>query len=127
MNQSTIDKITMFLKEVGKELHNDITDYIEISDIDLSNSFESISELMQDNNGFDVEITYYAVAMEYLIKNDNSLTISLGLAAEIGYTSDNLNSEILASLLASENERETFTGLESEITEFFESLEIDSE
>ena len=43
--------------------------------------------------------------MDYLREHDTSLTESLELAAEYGYTTENLNSELLASLHAS-RERE---------------------
>lgn len=85
-------------------------------------SFEDLEEAIQDGNGFDVEIIYYSTAIEYLSKNDNSLRESLQLAADMGYTADKLNSEILASLLASENSREEFSELKSEIEQFFEEL-----
>jgi hypothetical protein len=76
--------------------------------------------MIEDNQGFDSEIIYYSRAIEYLQENDPSLRNSLEIASEYGYEVSNLNSEILASLLASQNIREDFYKLEDEITEFFD-------
>ena len=80
---------------------------------------------MNDNGNLDVEIIYYATAMDYLRENDTSLNECMRIASEMGYTTENLNSELLASLLASENNREEFAELETEITDFFKELEED--
>ena len=56
-------------------------------------------------------------------ENDPSFNESLGIAAEYGYELKNLNSEILASLLKSQNVRDEFSYFRDEINEFFESLE----
>ena len=90
-------------------------------------SFEDLRDAIEDNNGFDVEIIYYSNAIEYLQKNDNSLRESMGLAAELGYSVENINSELLASLLASQNAREEFNDLENSITAFFEELAEETE
>lgn len=82
---------------------------------------------MKKKNGFDVEIIYYKNAIDYLSENDPSLCESLGLAAEMGYTIEKLNSEILASILASQNARENFESLEEDINAFFEELEEEEE
>tara|TARA_R110002050_G_C8636626_1_gene488919 strand:- start:113 stop:331 length:219 start_codon:yes stop_codon:yes gene_type:complete len=61
--------------------------------------------------------------MEYLTQNDTSLTRSLGLAHEFGYTPDNINSELLASLIKSEDAREEWDDYSSEVDDFFYELE----
>lgn len=45
------------------------------------------------------DVIYYGVAMNYLIENDVSLNESLEEAAAMGFTTDMLNSEILATIL----------------------------
>jgi hypothetical protein len=45
------------------------------------------------------EIIYYYRATEYLLENDSSLRESLDLASDMGCTLENLNSEVLATLL----------------------------
>ena len=90
-------------------------------------SFEDLREAIEDGNGFDVEIIYYSRAIEYLTENDNSLRESLAIAQDMGYEPKNLSSEILASLLASQNSREEFNELESDIEAFFEELNEEEE
>lgn len=114
------------LKETRKsELINSIETEVDLPyyfDNDIT-SFDDLANKINDGGGFDIEITYYTKAMEYLIENDNSLQESLGIAAEMGYTPDSLNSEILASLLASENERTDFYNNEKEFDDYFEAIE----
>jgi hypothetical protein len=125
MNTELKNKIEDFLSGLSTEV--DVLNYVDIDNIDMSNPFDSICEMIEDNNGFDNEIIYYSNAMDYLMKNDPSLQESLGLAYDMGYTADNLNSEILATLLASQNVRDEFYQLEDEINDFFEELEEEEE
>lgn len=118
-------KIENFLRELKTEI--DVFYLVDIDNIDHNNAFDSIRQMIEDGNGFDVEIIYYAKAIEYLAENDPSLNESLEIASEYGYEVQNLNSEILASLLASRNARDEFYELENEINEFFEELEEELE
>lgn len=118
-------KIETFLSELSTEI--DVLNYVDIEDIDTNNPFDSIREMIEDNSGFDIEIIYYSKAIEFLAENDPSLQESLEIASDYGYEAQNLNSEILASLLASKLVREEFSDLESEINSFFEDLEEEEE
>ena len=69
---------------------------------------DEIQEELQDNGYFNVEIIYYYKAMQYLLEHDTSLTESLEYAAELGYETQNLNSETLASLHASRDRENKF-------------------
>ena len=113
--------IENFLSGLNTEI--DILNLINLEDINFSDPYNSIYEMIDENDGFDQEVIYYASAMEYLMENDNSLRESLEIAHDLGYTADKINSELLASLLKSQNERENFTELESEINDFFSGLE----
>ena len=95
---------------------------MQLDEIDIENAYESIVEKLDDNNGFDIEIIYYSNAIKYLQENDPSLRESLEIASEYGFEVSRLNSEILPSLLASQNAREKFYELQSEIDEFFQDL-----
>jgi hypothetical protein len=117
----TTEQIEKFLSNLNTEI--DILSCIDIEEIDQENAYNSIYDMLNDRNGFDIEIIYYARAMEYLMKNDPSLTESLGIASEYGFDLSRLNSETLASLLASQNSRDEFAELEDGITDFFESEE----
>ena len=79
-------------------------------------TFEEVRDLLEENNAFNVEIIYYSKAMNYLMENDASLLDSFRIAREYGYELKDLNSETLASLLASENARNEFYELEIEIS-----------
>ena len=105
----------------GLDCEVSILDYID--DLDDINSFDELYEALRDNNAFDVEIIYYARAMEYLSENDSSLKDSLEIASELGFDISSLNSELLASLHASRSAEEEFTDLQNEIDEFFDSEE----
>ena len=69
---------------------------------------DQIEQELEENGFFDVEIIYYAKAIDYLKEHDASLNESLEIASMYGYNTENLNSELLASLLASRNKRENF-------------------
>jgi hypothetical protein len=118
-------KIEHFLQNLDTEI--DVLYFVDIDNIDPDDPFDSICEMIEDNGGFDIEFIYYSRAMDYLSENDPSLQISLGIASEYGFEVKNLNSEILASLLASENVRNEFYELEHEINRFFEELEEEEE
>ena len=117
-----VEKIEDFLANLDTTI--DILSMVNAEDI---NSFDDLYEKLDDCGGFDVEITYYASAMEYLRMHDSSLRCSMEIAEEYGYTLSNLNSEILASLLASSVCRDEFMELKSEIDDFFDELEDDEE
>ena len=93
-----------------KYLDEDATDFLsatfkhEILNYDIN----EIQEELQDNSFFDVEIIYYHKAMEYLREKDCSLSESLELAGEMGFTFEHLNSEALASLHASRERENKF-------------------
>lgn len=122
MKANTITKIEDFLRTLNVE-NLEIIDYVDIEEIDIENAYQSIYEMIEGKNGFDVDIIYYSRAVEYLANNDNSLCESISIAAELGYSLENLNSEILASLLASQEVRNDFSALEDEIEDFFSELE----
>ena len=100
-----------------------VLDFIDKSDINSELTYDKLTDILNDNNAFDVDIIYYSNAIKYLSENDPSLKDSLELASEYGYSTRDLSSEILASLLASDQLRNDWSDLEEDITEFLESLE----
>lgn len=101
-----------------------IADVISHLDIDFSylqdeineiNSFNKLYDLFNEANLLNVEIIYYSNAIDYLSKNDASLKESLDIALDYGYDLKNLNSEILASLHATECLNTKFSSLRNEI------------
>jgi hypothetical protein len=121
METTLKNKIEEFLKSLNID-NLEIMDYVDIEEIDMNNAFDSIYGQIDDAGGFNVEIIYYSNAIKYLSENDPSLSESIELAEELGYTLKNLNSEILASLLASRNANFDFQDKETDIDNFFNNL-----
>jgi len=120
LNETQTQSIVDFFSSLKTQIS--LADYVDLDEIDFENAYDSITEKLDENNGFDIDIVYYSNAIAYLKENDPSLNESLSIASEYGYELGSLNSEILASLLASQNAREEWYDLESEINEFFSSL-----
>ncbi len=119
------EKIEAFLSNLDTEV--DILNCVDIDNIETFNAYYDIQEMIQENGGFDIEIIYYSTAMEYLTEHDTSLSDSMEIASDMGYETANLNSELLASLLASNKAVSEFEELQAEIDEFFEELEEDED
>jgi hypothetical protein len=117
MTTTQLDNFKTFLNTLSCE-NVDIA-YFATEDTD---TFEALRDAIYDGNGFDVEIIHYTNAIEYLKENDPSLRDSVEIANDMGYTTDSINSELLASLLASRNARIDFDELEDDITDFLEEL-----
>ena len=110
-----------------KDLIKLFEDYAEDIDIDyMLNGYEigedivnsdDLLEIIEDNNGFDIDIIYYSKAIKYLSENDASLSESIDLAVDMGCSLENINSELLASLHASQKAREDFYDITDEIDE----------
>ena len=118
MTTATKTALINFLTENGPELI-DFQYHLESEDF---NSFEEVRTLIQEDGGLDIDIIYYSAALDYLRENDPSLRQSLELAANIGYKAEDLSSEILASILATEITRGEFNDLENEFSDLLEEL-----
>lgn len=117
------DKAADFIKSLKSDI--DLIYHIDFEEIDLmepENVYDAIREQLEDAQAFDEEVIYYSRAIELLKEYDPSFRNSLGLAADMGFELKNLSSETLATLLASDINREDFSYLESDITNFFTEL-----
>ena len=113
--EKQIDDLIKLFEDYAEDIDIDsILDYNEIEDI---NNSDDLLELIEDNNGFDIDIIYYSRAIKYLTENDASLSESIELAVDMGYELENINSELLASLHASQKAREDFHDITDEIDE----------
>lgn len=83
-------------------------------------TFEDVLDILDSNDALNVDIVYYSEAIKFLAENDPSLTESLELASDMGYETKNLNSELLASLLATEKLIQELWELEDEVNETLE-------
>ncbi len=78
---------------------------IEAIDLyEINSPYELVSAVddVDERDWFSGDVIYYSKAIEYLAENDPSLQESIGLAAEMGWCLEDINSENLASLLATE-------------------------
>ena len=114
----TINQKEKFFNKLSEDLEFDIMDYCDLTELEDINNFEELEGKLLDQDAFNVEIIYYSKAMDYLRENDSSLSESMEIAYEYGYETKNINSELLAGLLASQNAREGFGELEETIEEF---------
>jgi len=89
-------------------LGEDATEFLSLPDELEDYDTHQIYDELQDNGFFNVDIIYYSKAIKYLQENDASLSESIEIASEYGYTLDNLNSETLASLHASRQRMDKF-------------------
>ena len=106
---------TKFKKISNVISHLDI-DFSHLQDeINEINSFDELYDLFYEDNLLNIDIIYYDKAINYLSENDASLKESLDIALQYGYDLKNLNSEILASLHATECLNSEFNSLRNEI------------
>ena len=108
-------KIIEYFDRISADLEFDIMDHLTEDDLDDMETFDELMDLLRDDGAFNIEIIYYNKAIKYLQENDSSLTKSLNIANDYGYKTCDLNSELLASLLASQQAEEEFFEYEDEI------------
>lgn len=82
-------------------------------------SFDEYEQRIVDSIN-EQEIIYYHKAIDYLKENDSSLLESLSIAYEYGYDCENLNSELLATLLYQQNLNIQWSDFRDEIEQYFE-------
>lgn len=118
------------LKKALLEIANDC---VELNDImintiyntDSDNAQDFINEL--DKRICEQEIVYYSRAIEYLAEHDASLRDSLELAHDLGYTTEQLNSELLATLLYQDNLRNELQDITKDIEQAFDDNDNDDD
>ena len=101
------EKIINLLDELADKYIGD-TPSEYLSNTENIQDVNEIFEDLQENGYFNEEVIYYSSAIRYLKDNDPSLNESLELATEYGYSTENLNSELLASLHASKKKEDQF-------------------
>lgn len=124
-----LQKIKDIIEEVEKQYN--FNDYIlnytsdeKLSEVSNTDELRELFETLNENCEItDTEVIYYSSAIDYLRENDQSLTESLELAKDMGYTLDKLSSEVLASILKSENNRIDYQEFITEVIEKVEQLQ----
>lgn len=93
-------------------------------DIDLANlyyeddDFDEFNDKVYEAISYE-DVIYYSEAIKYLSREDASLSDSLEIASEHGYTTDQLNSELLATLLYQQKLNEQWYEISEQIEELF--------
>jgi hypothetical protein len=124
LSEKQLAEIKSFFDSIQLDFLN-VNDFVTESDwqaMDLANAYHEINDFLEYDNAFDIEVIYYTNAMDYLMIHDASLNYSLELANELGYKVEDINSELLASLLATRLTVEEFCKYEDEINNFFNNL-----
>lgn len=102
ITEEQIEEIIEGLEKIEEKYSLGI-DIEEIENLLIENPYpdtlNEICEKICEDNVNNEEIIYYSNAMKFLSENDPSLTDSLSIANEYGYNLEDLNSEILATLL----------------------------
>ena len=93
-------------------------------DIDLANLYyneDTFNDFCDKVNDaiMQEDIIYYYEAMKYLTREDSSLYQSLEIASEMGITTENLNSELLATLLYQQNLTNQWYEISEQVEEIF--------
>ena len=94
-----------------------VSDYLDDDEIQDINDAEDLYTELINSDAFNIEIIYYSRAMDYLSENDFSLSESIDIAVELGYSLEDINSELLATLHASEKVKEDFWLIKNDIDE----------
>ena len=75
-----------------------------------------------EESAHQVECFYYSNAMKYLTEHDTSLNESLEIASEMGYEVENLNSELLATLLMQRKELEALYESKDDLEDLYDEF-----
>lgn len=94
-----------------------VSDFISPEDVTGKTNFHDITSMLLDDGAFDEEFIYWDDAVEYLSKNDAGFDESLNIASKYGYEAKDLNSCILASLHATEKNKEEWYKMEEQVNE----------
>tara|TARA_R100000781_G_scaffold15258_2_gene12589 strand:+ start:2118 stop:2495 length:378 start_codon:yes stop_codon:yes gene_type:complete len=110
-------EIIEYFDRISADLEFDIMEHLTEDDLDDMEDFDDLFDILRDDGAFNIEIIYYNKAIKYLEEYDPSLTESLNIANDCGYKTCDLNSEMLASLLAGQKAEEEFFDYEAQINE----------
>ena len=93
----------MTLQEFKTELLENrlLNDNLDIDYLINNSEADTVDELRDEAIELihECEVIYYSTAIKFLSENDASLQDSLNIANEMGFSLENINSELLATLL----------------------------
>lgn len=112
--ETKFDKLSTLIEDFTEIYLDDYLNEDEFNEIN-NWTYEDIETILDDNGAFFIEIIYYSKAIKYLSEHDASLKESIELAIDMCFDLNNINSETLASLHASQKVREDFWDIKEEI------------
>lgn len=118
MTKKTLQQIREFSESINMAT---MWEHINAQEFNDCENTEDLRDILHENEYFDVRIIYYENAINYLKDNDPSFTRAFELAVELGYDMRTLNSEMLASLVATDDLYEQWNKKEQEIQDFIDS------
>lgn len=118
MTKKTMQQIREFSESINMAT---MWEHITVQEFNDCENTEDLREALEENEYFDVRIIYYENAINYLRDNDPSFKRAFELAQEYGYKVWDLNSEVLASLVATDDLYEQWNKKEQEIQDFIDS------
>ena len=113
-------ELTTKFRELEKKYSLDIETipYEYYDDFEDAKDVESYFEELEEAT-YQIECIYYSNAMKYLTEHDNSLSESLEIASEMCYEVENLNSELLATLLMQRKELEALYDAKDDLEDLY--------
>ena len=116
-------ELTTKFRELERKYSLDIETipYEYYDDLEDAKDFESYFEQLEEAT-YQIECIYYSNAMKYLTEHDNSLNESLEIASEMGYEVENLNSELLATLLMQRKELEALYDAKDDLEDLYDEF-----
>ena len=113
-------ELTTKFRELEKKYSLDIETipYEYYDDFEDAKDFESYFEGLEYST-HQTECIYYSNAMKYLTEHDTSLNESLEIASEMGYEVEDLNSELLATLLMQRKELEALYDAKDDLEDLY--------
>ena len=116
-------ELTTKFRELERKYGLDIETipYEYYDDLEDAKDFESYFEELEEAT-HQIECIYYSNAMKYLTEHDNSLSESLEIASDMGYEVENLNSELLATLLMQRKELEALYDAKDDLEDLYDEF-----
>jgi hypothetical protein len=113
-------ELTTKFRELERKYGLDIETipYEYYDDLQDAKDFESYFEELEYST-HQTECIYYSNAMKYLTEHDTSLNESLEIASEMGYEVEDLNSELLATLLMQRKESEALYDAKDDLEDLY--------
>lgn len=111
------------LRRLLEDYNPSFLDFVDNQGLNAVNSFKDLCKLLEENNAFISWINGSENALNYLAKNDPTLKISINIAIKANISVEEIDSELLANLLATHENMFNFScSVEPKYDELFPNL-----